>query len=279
MKAEGGDVTKIAAINGPMGGLSLSPDGGRMAFSGAINGGGGVSERSYSQPDLFLTRVEAGSVPRNLTAKYDFDIGGGIGGDRAFPRGGGSSKPCWRGDGRFLFVLAGEEGRTNLKRVDVETGDVTAFTEGNHSVSGFSATADGAKFAVLISTPTNIGDLFLVDGSTGRMQQLTRSNDELFSKLNIIEPEMFWYKSFDGKRIQTWVQRPPDFVEGRKYPMILDIHGGPHAAYGYTFDHEIQWMAAKGYVVLYPNQRGARLMVRILGILFNIIILATIIRI
>ncbi len=68
---------------------------------------------------------------------------------------------------------------------------------------------------------------------------------------------MIWYKSFDGKRIQAWVQRPPDFQEGKKYPLILNIHGGPHAAYGYTFDHEIQWMAAKGYVVLYPNPRGS----------------------
>jgi dipeptidyl aminopeptidase/acylaminoacyl peptidase len=68
---------------------------------------------------------------------------------------------------------------------------------------------------------------------------------------------MIWYKSFDGRRIQAWVQRPPDFQAGKKYPMILDIHGGPHSAYGYTFDHEFQWMAAKGYVVLYPNPRGS----------------------
>jgi dipeptidyl aminopeptidase/acylaminoacyl peptidase len=68
---------------------------------------------------------------------------------------------------------------------------------------------------------------------------------------------MIWYKSVDGKRIQAWVQRPPDFQEGKKYPLILNIHGGPHSAYGYTFDHEIQWMAAKGYVVLYPNPRGS----------------------
>jgi dipeptidyl aminopeptidase/acylaminoacyl peptidase len=53
------------------------------------------------------------------------------------------------------------------------------------------------------------------------------------------------------------VQRPPDFTPGKKYPLILDIHGGPHSAYGYTFDHEFQWMAAKGYVVLYPNPRGS----------------------
>jgi dipeptidyl aminopeptidase/acylaminoacyl peptidase len=53
------------------------------------------------------------------------------------------------------------------------------------------------------------------------------------------------------------VQRPPDFQAGKKYPLILDIHGGPHSAYGYVFDHEFQWMAAKGYVVLYPNPRGS----------------------
>jgi dipeptidyl aminopeptidase/acylaminoacyl peptidase len=75
--------------------------------------------------------------------------------------------------------------------------------------------------------------------------------------LNLTEPETIWYKSFDGRRIQAWVQRPPDFTPGKKYPLILDIHGGPHAAYGYTFDHEFQWMAAKGYIVLYPNPRGS----------------------
>ncbi|PYL70520.1 MAG: S9 family peptidase, partial [Verrucomicrobia bacterium] len=65
------------------------------------------------------------------------------------------------------------------------------------------------------------------------------------------------YQSFDGKRIQAWVQKPPAFNPAKKYPLILDIHGGPHAAYGYIFEHEFQWMAAKGYVVLYPNPRGS----------------------
>jgi dipeptidyl aminopeptidase/acylaminoacyl peptidase len=79
----------------------------------------------------------------------------------------------------------------------------------------------------------------------------------LFTRLSLTEPETIWYKSFDGRRIQAWLQRPPDFQAGKKYPLILDIHGGPHSAYGYVFDHEFQWMAAKGYVVLYPNPRGS----------------------
>ena len=57
--------------------------------------------------------------------------------------------------------------------------------------------------------------------------------------------------------IQGWIQKPPDFDPNKNYPLILDIHGGPHAAYGWVFDHEFQWMAAKGYVVLYPNPRGS----------------------
>jgi len=111
--------------------------------------------------------------------------------------------------------------------------------------------------AILLGTPTNVGDVFLVNTRSSEMQPVTHVNAELFAKLQLTEPEMIWYKSFDGRRIQAWVQRPPDFDAGKKYPLILDIHGGPHAAYGYIFDHEIQWMAAKGYVVLYPNPRGS----------------------
>lgn len=256
VSASGGAITKVASIDGPIHSISLSPDGGKVAFIGDINRDGGPA-RSYSQPDLFVSSTQAGSTPKNLTSTYDFDIGGGVGGDQSPPRGGGRSKPYWSTDGRSIFVGSAEEGRVNLKRVDAETGKVSALTDGNFDVFSYHATPDGSRVAVLISTPTNIGDLFIVDGKSGQSQQITHINRELFSQLNLTEPEMIWYKSPDGKKIQAWVQRPPDFQTGKKYPMILDIHGGPHSAYGYTFDHEFQWMAAKGYVVLYPNPRGS----------------------
>jgi dipeptidyl aminopeptidase/acylaminoacyl peptidase len=257
VKAAGGDIAKVAGIDGSIHAISLSPDGSHIAFVGSLNRGDGLPQRSYSQPDLFIAPVEPGGAPRNLTAAYDFDIGGGVGGDQAPPRGSGPSKPYWSADGRSIFVDSAEEGRANLKRIDAETGKVEPLSSGDQDVSSYSATPDGSKAAVLVSTPTNIGDLFLLDGASGRLDRLTRINDELFAKLNLTEPETIWYKSFDGRRIQAWVQRPPDFAPGKKYPLILDIHGGPHSAYGYTFDHEFQWMAAKGYVVLYPNPRGS----------------------
>jgi dipeptidyl aminopeptidase/acylaminoacyl peptidase len=257
VNAAAGDIAKVAGIDGSIHSLSLSPDGGHIAFVASINSGGGLPQRSYSQPDLFVTPSEPGGTPRNLTVAYDYDIGGGVGGDQAPPRGGGASKPFWSADGRSIFVDSAEEGRANLKRIDAETGKVEAITSGDHDVFSYSATPDGSKAALLISTPTNIGDLFMYAGVPGHLDRLTHINDELFEKLNLTEPETIWYKSFDGRRVQAWVQRPPDFTPGKKYPLILDIHGGPHSAYGYTFDHEFQWMAAKGYIVLYPNPRGS----------------------
>ena len=256
VRSSGGEITHIAGLDGPMGNLALSPDGSRMAFSGAHSIGKDGVQRSYSQPDLFITSLQPGSVPKNLTANYDYDIGSGAGGDQAPPRGNGPSHPFWSKDGRYVFIVAAEEGRANLKRIDAETGQVGPLTAGDHDVFSYSATADGSKVAVLISDPTKIGDLYVVDAPL-HVRRLTNINEDLFSKLNLTEPAMIWYNSFDGKRIQAWVQRPPDFQEGKKYPMIINIHGGPHAAYGYVFDHEIQWMAAKGYVVLYPNPRGS----------------------
>ncbi|MGO9242574.1 MAG: S9 family peptidase [Bryobacteraceae bacterium] len=261
VSASGGDGAAVASIDGPIHALSLSPDGRQLAFIGEQVRAPGGAERSYSRPELWVTGVQPGAAPKRLTPDYDYDIGGSVGGDQAPPRGASPSKPYWSADSRLLFVVAAELGRTNLKRVSVEpgaaAGQVSSLTMGDNAILAYSATPDGARVAALISTPTNIGDLYLIDGPTGKRERITDVNAELFSQLNLTDPEMVWYKSFDGRRIQSWVQRPPEFEDGKKYPLILDIHGGPHAAYGFSFDHEIQWLAARGYVVLYPNPRGS----------------------
>jgi dipeptidyl aminopeptidase/acylaminoacyl peptidase len=156
-----------------------------------------------------------------------------------------------------LLEVCGKEGKTVLASFDVESGAENDLTHGNQAVLRFRAPADRSKIVYTVSTPTRINDLFVLDGNGGEPRQLTHVNDPLFSKLNLTEPEEIHYKTFDGKNIEAWVQKPPDFNPAKKYPLILDIHGGPHAAYGYIFEHEFQWMAAKGYVVLYPNPRGS----------------------
>jgi dipeptidyl aminopeptidase/acylaminoacyl peptidase len=250
--ATGGVATKLATIPMGIGDFTLSPDGRRVAFHGSIE----QPVRSYSQPDLWVMDLSPDARPGNLTANYDYDAGDAVFGDNAAPRGGNGSTLRWSPDGRSLYDKVAKQGRTPIIRVDAQSGAVTEITHGDEAVMDFSVTPDTRTIVALISTPVAIGDLFGI-GSDGTQTQLTDFNRKLWSQLNLTAPDEINYKSFDGKNIQAWIQKPPDFDPHKKYPMILDIHGGPHAAYGWVFDHEFQWMAAKGYVVLYINPRGS----------------------
>lgn len=251
--ATGGDIIKMASIDGGIGAVSPSPDGTRIAFIGTPET---KPVRSFDQPELFVTDARPGSAPKNLTGAYDFEIGGGIGGDQRAPRGGGGSQPVWTRDGRSILVVTSEHGSSNIKRIDATSGKVEPFTQGAHDVMSYTPVPASDRLAVVVATPTSLGELFVADGSPA-LARVTRLNEPLFSTLGQREPEEFWYTSFDGRKIQGWILKPPDFEEGRKYPLILEIHGGPHSAYGNTFTHEFQWMAAKGFVVLYTNPRGS----------------------
>jgi dipeptidyl aminopeptidase/acylaminoacyl peptidase len=250
---DGGQASRLTTFDMGAAAFSLSPNGKQVAFYGSKN----RPVQSYTQPDLWVLDLTGEAEPRNLTANFDWDLGSGVGGDNSAPRGGGGAAPVWSADGKSIVAVYGKEGKANLGSFNVATGKETDVTTGNQAVMSFRGTRDGAKFAVLISTPSRIGDLYWLDKPGSTPKQLTHINDELFSKLNLTEPEEVWYTSFDGKKIQTWIQKPPNFDANKKYPLILNIHGGPHTAYGWVFDHEFQWMAAKGYVVLYPNPRGS----------------------
>ena len=248
----GGSSEKLATIPMGIGDLVLSPDGRQLAFHGSV----AQPVRSYSQPDLWVMDVAPDAKPRNLTADYDFDMGSAVGGDNAPPRGGRGRTLYWSPDGRSLFDIVEKQGRTPIVRVDTKSGAVSEITRGDEAVLEFSVNADASTMVALVSSPVMIGDLFAIAGD-GTQTRITDSNQKLWSRLNLTSPEEINYKSFDGKNIQGWIQKPPDFDPQKKYPLILDIHGGPHAAYGWVFDHEFQWMAAKGYIVFYPNPRGS----------------------
>jgi dipeptidyl aminopeptidase/acylaminoacyl peptidase len=254
--ASGGAIVKIASIDGDLGSIALSPDGKRIAFTGTANA---KPVRMYNQPDLFITDAAPGSTPRNLTTGYDYDVEGGIGADQHPPRAGSGGGLIWTKDGKSVVVVTSENGRANLKRFSTSDGKVDSVTAGDHEVVAYTATPDGSKLVTLVSTPVNIGDLFVVDANAARgaPRQITHMNDALFTTLDLSTPEEFWYKSFDGRRIEGWILKPPQFDASKKYPLILEIHGGPQTAYGYSFTHEFLWMAAKGYVVLYTNPRGS----------------------
>jgi dipeptidyl aminopeptidase/acylaminoacyl peptidase len=249
----GGEPAKLTSFDMGADTLSISPNGKQFAFTASTN----KPVRSYTEPDLWVLEIAPGAQPKNLTADFDWDVGSGVGGDNAPPRAGGGNRPIWSADGKSITEIYAKEGKANLARFDVTTGKTTDITTGDQAVLSFRGAANSSKLFYTVSTPTQIGDLYSIESPAGQQRQLTNINSELFGHLKLSEPEMIWYTSFDGKKIQAWIQKPPDFDPNKKYPVILNIHGGPHTAYGYVFDHEFQWMAAKGYVVLYPNPRGS----------------------
>lgn len=252
VSSTGSTPEKFATIPMGIGDATLSPDGRQIAFHGAVT----QPVRSYTQPDVWIMDLTPNAQPKNLTANYDFDMGDSVFGDNAAPRGGNGATLHWTPDGRYLIDLIQNHGRTPVVRVDTQSGSVTELSHGNQAVLDFSVTPDARTIVGLVSTPVMIGDLFKISGD-GNQTRLTDMNKVLWSQLNITEPDEINYKSFDGREIQGWIQKPPAFDSQKKYPLILNIHGGPHASYGWVFDHEFQWMAAKGYVVLYINPRGS----------------------
>jgi dipeptidyl aminopeptidase/acylaminoacyl peptidase len=245
--ASGGEPKLVVHVPLGVNEMQLSPDGKRIAFRSQVN----EPIRSYTQPDLFVLELAPNAVPKNLTADFDNDVGAGIGGDNAPPRAGGDTHPIWASDGRSIVDVVTTSGRANLMRFGLD-GKRSEVTTGNQTVQRFSSADGGKNFALLISTPTLIGDLFTATG-----KRLTNVNSKAFKDIQLCAPEEIWYPSFDGRKIQAWVQKPVDYDPHKKYPLILNIHGGPHTAYGWVFDHEFHYLAAKGYVVLYPNPRGS----------------------
>src|SRR6266480_4512464 len=211
---------------GPGGGaLSLSPDGKQVAFTASTT----RPINSYTQPDLWVLDLLPNAKPRNLTANFDFDVPGFVIGDSAPPRAGGQNTPIWTPDGKGLIAVYTNEGKANLALFDLPVAQdadlgragVHDLTSGNQGVMSFRALPDASKLIYVVSTPTRINDLFVLDRATGfqpasnaleaHATQLTHVNDQLFSKLNLTEPEEIWYDSFDGKHIQAWLQKPPNF--------------------------------------------------------------------
>ena len=191
--------------------------------------------------------------------RFDFDIDGGIGGDQRAPRGQHPGGPVWTRDGRSVLIKVGERGNANLVRVDVANRQAGA----GHQRQSRSDVLHGRRNRATVRVrPLDADDRrrsarASTSQTQNRPKKLTTFNDELFNQLTMNEPEEIWYPSFDGRKIQGWILKPPAFDASQKYPLILQIHGGPHSAYGNTFTHEFQWMAAKGYVVLYTNPRGS----------------------
>jgi dipeptidyl aminopeptidase/acylaminoacyl peptidase len=237
---ESGAIRALTRRFGPDTSPAASPDGRYIAYTGFDD-----RFQGYQRARLYLMRRDSGEI-RELAAELDRDI----------------ETPAWSRDSRTIYVKYDDQGTTRVAGIDLN-GRVTPLVD-DLGGEGWSRPYGGGSFSVArdgsiaysVNDALAPADVGLLDG--GKTRRLTQLNAELLGARTLGSVEELWSTSaVDGRRVQSWLIRPPGYDASKQYPMVLEIHGGPFANYGPRFAAELQLYAAAGYVVLYSNPRGS----------------------
>ena len=168
----------------------------------------------------------------------------------------------WSGDNKKIFFQFDDKGITKIAsttldgKLQTQVDQVGGLSFSRPYSGGFFSLSKNNRYSFTYGTAYNPADLAV--GYKGSKKRLTNLNKDLFDYKKLGNVEEIWYESsYDGEMIHGWIVKPPNFDSSKKYPLILEIHGGPHTNYGFHFSSEVQLFASKGYVVLYTNPRGS----------------------
>jgi acylaminoacyl-peptidase len=237
-----GSVSVLTDRYGPDQRPAVSPDGSQIAYLGYDD-----RAQGYQVTRLYVMNRDGGAS-RLVTGDFDRDV----------------QNPVWSTDGRGIYFQYDDEGNTKLAYVSTGgevrtfTGNVGGLSLGRPYGGGMFSVSENGRFAFTHTRPDHPADVAVAQVGSTTADRLTNLNADLFGHKELGHVEEIWYESsYDGRRIQGWIVKPPRFDPQTKYPLILEIHGGPFANYGDRFAAEIQLYAAAGYVVLYTNPRGS----------------------
>jgi dipeptidyl aminopeptidase/acylaminoacyl peptidase len=236
-----GTTVPLTDRKGPDGGATVSPDGRWIAYTSYED-----RIRTYQTADLHVMAAD-GSQSRALLADLDRSVG----------------SPTWAADGTGVYFSYDDEGVTKVgfTTLDGDRGVVAEYLGGTavgrpYGGGNYSVALDGTV-AYGHTRSDDPSEVAIVTPDGGR-RVLTDLNGDLKSRVELGAAEMFWTESsHDGRRVQSWIVRPPGFDANRRYPLLLEIHGGPVSNYGDRFSAEVQLYASAGYVVVYSNPRGS----------------------
>jgi len=249
---DGGSPRPLTKSAGPASAPAWSPDGRTIAYVGHDDACWGATNWGV------WTVPAAGGEPVCLTAQEDRSVGHHITTDsRVHPASGGLT---WSRDGGRLVFMAADGGSTQIASIAAAPAADRAIrleTRGDHELIGCSLDGATKRVACIESDPATPGEVAVFDLG-GEMRRLTDLTGPALRPLALARPERFQFESVDGWTVEGWVVRPTNPVHGPKAPCVLEIHGGPHAAYGNAFFHEFQVLAAEGYGVVYLNPRGSQ---------------------
>ncbi len=232
---------------GPCASPAVSPDGQWISFVGHDDPMG------VARNAAVWVVPSTGGTAVNLTAAFDQSVGNAVGSDvRLVPL---LPATAWSAESDAIIFFSTTAGRTHLYRVGVRERTVRQLTDGDEAIADL--TAAGGVVVYQRISPTTLDELWTL-GPDGRPRKLAGFNDALLGEVEIRQPKRFAYEGAEGWPMEGWVLTPPSFDPAQKYPAILRIHGGPHAAFGEALAHYPQVLAAQGYVVVWTNPRGSQ---------------------
>jgi len=212
------------------------------------------SERGGGPQHRALVVPSAGGEGTDLLGAWDRTVGSVVMSDmrvqaRTIP-------PVWELDGSRVHFVGTDQGTANAYSVSAAGWDLRATTLGEHQIVSLTFDRQAHRFAGVRATATDPGEI--VTGEPGgALRRVTGANEELLALRWVATPERVEFRGADGWTIEGWLLRPRDFDPEKSWPLVLEVHGGPHGAYGHAFFHEFQVLAGRGYVVLYTNPRGS----------------------
>jgi dipeptidyl aminopeptidase/acylaminoacyl peptidase len=232
--AAGGQPRRVARWIGGETDLAWSPDSRRIAFVGR-------PARTKSSRILAIDVSAAPDrAPENLLGAWRYE----------------PDTIAWLANGQLMFN-AQVGGRTALFRLDPATRTPVEVLGGRRVMRGFSYDAAGSKVAYVATSVTRPTELYVADANGANERRLTSFNDAVNRDVAWSDAERFTYQSVGGLEIEGWLMRPYGYQAGRRYPLVLYIHGGPHSQYHEGWFDEFQNLAAAGMFVLYTNPRGS----------------------
>lgn len=244
-----GTTRRIKTPVGPKGNPTFSPDGSLIAYYGHKGKG-----QSWKETRLWVIPASGDGEALNLTKDYDFDVSSWTINDMGdLPQ----VAPIWSNDGKRIYFQVAHHGSTVLKSVSLK-GEVADVISDEGVVGKFTFDSKQQRLLYFHANMQDTGQVYLRELATNRSRVLTHTNKDLLNELDLGKMEEVWFKGAGGNDLQGWILTPPGFDPAKKYPSILEIHGGPLIQYGNFFMHEFYYLAAQGYVVYFCNPRGGQ---------------------
>lgn len=245
----GAEPKKIPTPAGSKVDPSFSPDGKWIAYYGSEGEG-----LHYKNMSLWIVPTDGSSVPKNLTEKYDLHCSAWTINDLGQPE---TMPPTWSTDGKEIYFPVVYHGSSVVKSIDQDGNNLQSVIGEGGVVNGCSLSQSQPQMAYSYGKMDDPNQVYVMDLKTGQPTCLTQLNRWL-QDVDLGKIKEVWFKGPDGNDLQGWVLTPPGFDPSKKYPSIMEIHGGPLTQYGNYFMHEFYYLAAGGYVVYFCNPRGGR---------------------